>query len=94
MALLRLRGLVKHVVPTTVNAVGKREGGFGFVRVDGIAEGDLPADQPSPIGVDHFLHVRDVPEFTRIEDALNCRVVFTPVEHPRGPRATEAEVER
>lgn len=89
--ILRLRGVVKHVVPSTVDASGKRRGGFGFVRCDGVVEGDLDPERPSPVGVDHFLHVRDT-KFSDIKETLNKRFAFTPAEHPLGPRAIDAEV--
>lgn len=94
MSELRLRGIVNYVVPTTTDERGKRRGGFGFVRCDGVVAGELAADQPSPIGVDHFMHVRDIPEFTSIEQAHNKAVEFTPAEHPKGPRATSARTLR
>lgn len=90
-AALRLRGRVGHVVPTTVVG-GKRQGGFGFVRCDGVVDGDLDPAAPSPIGVDHFAHVRDIPAVMTIEEAVGKVVAFTPAEHPKGPRAIDVEV--
>ena len=90
-SLLRLRGQIRHVVPTTVDEAGKRHGGFGFARCDGVIEGDLDPDQPSPIGVDHFTHLRDTGA-SSIEQMVGKRVSFVPVAHPKGPRATEVEV--
>lgn len=89
---LRLRGVVGYVVPSSVDRLGKRRGNFGFVRCDGVVEGELDPRAPSPIGVDHFFHVRDVPGYTRVEDLQTKRIAFTPAEHPKGPRAIEAEV--
>lgn len=88
---VRLRGKMGFVVPASVGEGGKRRGNFGFAKCDGVVEGELDPSQPSPIGLDHFIHVRETPAMA-IEDLAGKTITFYPVEHPKGPRGVEVEV--
>jgi len=92
MNALRLTGVVRHVVPTTVDGTGKRRGGFGFIRCDGAHSGAQPTDA-LPLNVDHFFHVRDT-RYERVEELADRRVSFIPMPAPsadKGPSAIEVE---